>query len=653
MAEDEKKKEEKTNKEEVKGGTNQKADQKNNPKGDQKQSPKGNQNASPKGSQKPSPKGSPKENPVDAAKDPKNINKMEEIIAKNDQDNAASKLNDSTDTVLVLCERPAWEEEFSIWRINTYLHSRYRNVPAIIRYFLEILVILIIVLVIPFIVLYLQRVTPNIKELFTRKQSNDSLWNWVLKVDVFLCTWYIADIFICLFTDGFIHTAGVVLQILQLYQSELCWRIVQTAYTKRKYIRVAATCFFAFFLSNVMFSKYERPEITSVNIEMYAKTILLWFGIHNLLLFTVKFVVNISTYDIKQSVYRDAIIDINSKSFIFYKLKCISEAAPDRSEMKSLIDNFSSEYDTGFSLKYLDLFESEEDAKIVATNILVLLKIKTLTKDQVKRLFPDNPEPVYKYLSDSSNNEDKSSGIKTKQFVALATELYRVRRDMSRSLRDRDSIYEKLELIFTLITLFLSLIILMILFQMEYRVFIASFGTSLFTFSWIFADSIKTIYNCFIFLLIIRPYTIGDRVIVDKEIMVVYKVDLFTTTFLSLDKKVVYIPNSKLIASNIANLARSPPQKDILELTVDAGTTYDAAEKLQETAKEMLLKEKQMFTDCEFIKLAGGVLSFAISHTKNFQNFASLYARRDKSIKIIRKAMAKTGISYKESYIFL
>lgn len=409
---------------------------------------------------------------------------------------------------------------------------------------------------------------------------------------------------------------------------------------------------FAFYLFTLMYVEYQRPGKGNYELKIVTATLLLWFSIYNAMLFAVQFALNISTFNMKQSVYRDDIIDINSKSFIFAKLKAIADKISSYGDYEYVIDNMDPVYDTGLGLMSLSFCNSEEEMKSVAKDILAVLDQEKLTYEYLEYFFPRNADKIYNYFTGADSNEDRSKVVEEPELAALAVELYRARRDMAKSLRDRDSIYDKLDIIFTIIVTYAAVILLLFLFQADYKMFMASFGTSLLTFSWIFADSIKSIYNCFIFLLIIRPYGIGDRVIIEDSVLVVYKVDLFTTTFLSLDKKVIYIPNAKLIGYHIANLARSPPQDDTLELAVDASTTYTQAISLQNKAKEMLLEQKHMFAGCELEKLAGGVMVFKISHTRNFQNFASLHARRTKSITIFRDAMKSLGITFTESYAF-
>ena len=193
------------------------------------------------------------------------------------------------------------------------------------------------------------------------------------------------------------------------------------------------------------------------------------------------------------------------------------------------------------------------------------MNAKSLSYENIETFFPTNSEAVFKYLSGTEDIKDKRNKIKPKTFIHKARDLYNKKKDIAKTLRDRDSVFGKLDLVFAILIAYGALIILLLMFKAEYKLFMTSFGTSLITFSWIFADSIKAIYNCFIFLFIIRPYDIGDKVKVDGEQLIVHKVDLLTTTFLTLYNKIVYFPNEQLIHMKIYNIARSSPQHSVLE----------------------------------------------------------------------------------------
>lgn len=543
-------------------------------------------------------------------------------------------------------------DTFSLWWADTYYHGVYSNTNIILRYLIEIIIFSSVFLCIPLIGVIFSATNIKPADIFKPGGAEDNGWAFMLKINIFINLAYIADVLFFLVTEAFTSVAAYFLDVIGLYHSIFCWGVVQTIHAKRFYMRASLTCLFAFYLSTSMFGPYEMPQLDKDFDRSVMQTIILWLGIYAGLLFIVKFIVSLSTFEIKRTAYRDAIFELNYKTFVLSKLDRVAWVSAQNGSVDNVAEHYTRGYDDGLFMQQREFLQSREFAGDLAKLVFSRLDKKQITIEDIQRYFPDDYKEVYHYLTGAAADSASKRVLTQKQLKVLARELYEERRDMEKTLRDRDSIFDKLELIFSLIITYVAVIILMLLFQLNYKVFMASFGTSLITFSWIFADSIKNIYNCFIFLLIVRPYNVGDKVIVEDKTLFVERVDLFTTTFLSTFNQIVYIANSKLITLNIYNIARSPPQCESLDLTVDEGTTYKQAIELQDRAAERLNKKKMHFVECKLLKMAVGKLTYEIKHTKNFQNSVKLESRHSKIIRVFRKAIGEAGISYKESFEF-
>lgn len=601
-----------------------------------------------------------KENEEKSGDDEDSKKQDEDENPKKNSMNKQDKLKDivpepeeSTDVQMIFTQRNSIEDEFSVWSADKYYHNEYREVNILIRFFCEIVIFSLVLLGPPLVGLIVTDKKIELLSFFAAPGSDEDPWKKMLRRNLYCNIVYVMDVIFYIITECLLLISARILVIFGLYQSTICWTVVQSLFLKRFYGRTCLTFLFAFYLSTVMYNPYGLPKISLGSHSNIGKTLLLWLGIYMGILFVVKTIVSVSTFELKRSAYTETIFGLNYKTFVFNKLRKIAEATEEGEDVDDICENYVQGYDDGLYLKNrTSFFPSVEEARVIANNIYALMKIKVLEAEDIRRYFPEDYADVYKYLAAIDIKEGDNKAIKAKRFVSLAEELYYSRKDMERTLRGRDSVFDKLELIFSIIASYGALIVLLLLFQANAQVFMASFGTSLLTFSWIFADSIKNIYNCFIFLLIIRPYNIGDKVIVNGEILFVYKVDLLTTTFLTTFKKIVYISNTTLFTSNIYNIARSPSQSESLELEVDEATTYDQAIELEKKAAEKIKKEKSLFVDCLFRKIIKGKLFYEILHTNNFQNSDQLKLKRNKVIKIFRKSLGEAGISYKESFEF-
>ncbi|KAI5174472.1 hypothetical protein PAEPH01_2084, partial [Pancytospora epiphaga] len=548
------------------------------------------------------------------------------------------------------------DDGFTLWSLDKYLHSKYQETNILVRYFLEALII-VTILIGPLIIAFLlMKKKVDVKKYFTPASGEDDTWEYLMRRNMFVSVWYVADVIFIIVTELFLSTGAAILVIFRLSQSALCWAFLQSVYSKRYYAHMCLTLLFGFYLSNRIYGEFTLPTLSlSTPLVLMLKAFILWFGIYMAMLFLAKVFINFSLFEVKRSAYTEIIYSLNYKAFVFKKMQLIGETTKDGGDVDEICQEYLQEYDDGLYLIYREsIFPSSDDAEECAVEIYKNLKKEELALNDIKKYFPTDYKEVFKYLAgvevkDDGNTNEK---IKKKQFVSTAIELYYARKDMERTLRGRDSVFNKLELIVSVIISYCALIILLLIFQMNARLFMASFGTSLLTFSWIFADSIKNIYSCFIFLLVIRPFNIGDKVVINGEILFVYKMDLLTSTFLTTYKKMTYISNIVLVTTNIYNIARSPAQTETLTLEVSESTTYDQAISLQKKASEQVKKAKSSFVDCAFRKITKGKLEYEILHKNNFQNSEQMKNKRNKIIRIFRKAMSSVGIEHSDSFEF-
>ncbi|ELA42690.1 uncharacterized protein VICG_00005 [Vittaforma corneae ATCC 50505] len=623
-------------------------DNKVNEDNDQKKNESKNE-TSKSGSSKSNSKSSKSDNKNATDKAPENV--KNKSLAQEIQEAAKDKSEheDSENEDLTFFTRKKQEKDYSIWSIDEWMHDYLGDWNSTLVYMFEIIVVSTILLLPSVFWLIKEWRNINFRSYFSNpgaiKADNEGLF----RVALFTILWYTFDIFITLFSENFLLIMAIILHTFQLSESEFCWCMVDVLYTSRGYFRMSADCLFIFYLSVIMFEKYSKPKNFNIFNPLVIKTLILWLGIYTGMLFVMKFVVNIFIYDVRRSSYKEAILDLNRKIFLFRKLKAISEAHS-QSEKKDIAENMVPTYDPGFYLKDKDLFTSREDAMIVVQNIMALLKKKKLAYQDIKQYYPNEYDVVFKYFTSSDTVEDNQV-VHVKVLKEIAKDLYIKRKDMGRTLNDRDSIFEKLEVIFFLIVSYIAAIILCILFEIDYKFYLFGFGTSLLTFSWVFADTIKKIFNCFVFVLVLRPYVIGDKVKINDEEYVVVKIDLLTTTFLNKTKTIVYLPNDVLMVTKIYNTSRSPPQCMVVELTVE-NTTYDQVKKLEELVKDEVEKAAKHFTDAELIGKSVDKAVFSVSVVQNFQNTSLTKLRQDKLIKIFESSMKSANITHKNSFVF-
>lgn len=600
------------------------------------------------------------EKPENNGEETKQDNKKSELIDDIMANNPISVPNERDEPDREFSKKDVIEEvSFSFLNLNEWLDAQFPSVPKVWKLLFEILFVTSAFLTLPFYTLYSEykRDTLSIlRNIFaTKDQDVEPLIRYVT-THIFLTISYIIYVIINAISENILYLAVTILTFLRIPIESRVVEFLQVIKATSYYSSMSLICFIIFIAYDKMIETYVWSS-NDGSIPQIAMSFLLWYSILMFILFIEKFLVNFYTTEIRRLEFRNRIWDINYKVFIFKKLVAISMAPA--SNRKDLGKDYQLDFDPGFFLKHQDIkLNSEQNAKNVAESIFGYLEIKKLTYDNIKEYFPTNHDEVYNYLCDKKFGEnDTRPDLSYDDFEHRAITLANERNDMLNTLNDRESIYNKLDFILVFICIYASLMILAFLLDINYKVYLTSVGPFIFSLSWIFSDTIKEIYNCFVFLLIRHPYDGGDRVLVDDVEYQVQKIDLLVTTFIDLNNKIVYIPNPTLFSKKIDNIRRSNKQSDLVTISASSSMTFKTALELKESIKSKLKEKKDFFTGLIYmLKFEGAgdniTLSFLIQHSQNFQKFQERYNRREVLADIIEETLKEKQIMYKNSFTF-
>lgn len=549
------------------------------------------------------------------------------------------------------------EVSFSWFYLNEYLDWYFQNIPETIRVIAECLIIFILFMSLPILLLYLKKggkVTLEVlKSMIYGGTQQDPVDHFLITF-LFITCIYILNALVTLVSDNILYICLSILEFFNVSINEFTIQFLQIIKATNYYWRTALICFLVFMAHNYLLGEYQW-FLTSYETSHVVLTFLLWYGCLMLILFVEKFFLNFCTSEIRRREYRGRIWDINYKTFVFKKLIALSKADPgDREDLATEMVN---DFDPGFYIKHNDIrLNSSKDATDMVETIFAYFEIQHLTYKDIEKYFPENPKEVYEYLANKKlTEEDKKEILKFERISDEAVKLQQERTDMMRTLIDRESIFDKLDLILMSAGLYVGLLLLLILFGIPYQIYLASVGPVFFTFGWIFSDTIKEIYNCFVFLLVKHPYDIGDRVVIDDKEYVVSKTDVLASTFLDENGKTVYIPTPILFTKAICNMRRSRRQSESLTLLVDQSTKFTQAIELRNKVRKALKELKNSFTGevtLRSFEMVGGnvALILVIQHSSNFQQANEKLKRREVCTEIVQKNLLSCGIKYNNSF---
>ena len=282
----------------------------------------------------------------------------------------------------------------------------------------------------------------------------------------------------------------------------------------------------------------------------------------------------------------------------------------------------------------------------------------------------DKPEDLSRFLSILKRSQKVPLHLQTASFSEGD-----LRRAIDSALLERHGLaksMETVEMALGKIDGILNMLILILVISFVERLFFtkpgdtsALFGiATMFSASFLFKDVAKNTFESIIFLLIIHPYDIGDRVFIKLDTtdnkaggdctdnLLVVEMNLMSTVFERWDGVRIYVPNMVLSTKPIYNIRRSGPTTDLLKMAFAHTTRLDQLENLRLKLHQFLRQNRQDFT--EFHRVNVDTLencnkmnmTILIQHATNWQDFELQMARRTKILSFLKNSIEELGIQY-------
>ncbi|KAF9425589.1 hypothetical protein BGZ94_007395 [Podila epigama] len=257
----------------------------------------------------------------------------------------------------------------------------------------------------------------------------------------------------------------------------------------------------------------------------------------------------------------------------------------------------------------------------------------------------EEAQKAFNLFDKDGNGDISKQEMKEKIFY-----VYKERKDLYTSLRDLSQAVGKLDIIFLTIVAVVWLLIILSIFGTSVVQNMLSIGSFLVALSFVFGNSLRTLFENIVFLFITHPYDSGDLCDIDGTFMFVREVGLNSTMFVTWDGRRMYYPNNILSQKPIHNVRRSPNMSERIVVHVDVYTPQAKILELRSRMREFLAKEPKEFgPDMEIqiqeidIKLK---ISMVIEHKGNWQDTGRRWARRTKFHYALRDAIDDLGIKY-------
>lgn len=218
----------------------------------------------------------------------------------------------------------------------------------------------------------------------------------------------------------------------------------------------------------------------------------------------------------------------------------------------------------------------------------------------------------------------------------VVNEISKERKSLARSMRDVDSAIRKLDDVLVVVVFIIAIFIFISFLNTNFATTLATAGTALLSLSFIFAVTCQEILASILFLFYKHPFDVGDRVDINGARYIVKELSLLFTIFKRLDGTIVQVNNAILNNAWIENARRSNTQSEVIQITVDFGTSFSSIQRLRKEMLNFVSNNTRDYAgDLEIeIMDAKGLdkllLQIVIKHKSNWQNDALRAHRRNK-----------------------
>ncbi|PVU90648.1 hypothetical protein BB559_000983 [Furculomyces boomerangus] len=211
-------------------------------------------------------------------------------------------------------------------------------------------------------------------------------------------------------------------------------------------------------------------------------------------------------------------------------------------------------------------------------------KMELIPKDFID-FFGDKEQAIeYFNIFDSGQN-----GVITKaEFQQAFLDYYFENKVLIKTLSDMSQVLGKLHKFLIICILIITIVISVMILSGNSMQNVTSLATLTVAWSFIFGNSLRTTFDCFVYLFMTNPYDVGDIVFIDDEKLEVKKIRLLSTIFVKLDGQHTMYQNSILQTKKIINFRRSKDQIEMFEIKIDFATPTEKVKELERRLKAFI-----------------------------------------------------------------
>lgn len=255
-------------------------------------------------------------------------------------------------------------------------------------------------------------------------------------------------------------------------------------------------------------------------------------------------------------------------------------------------------------------------------------------------------------------DKDMNGDISLEEMEAVCNEIHLEKKAIAASLKDLDSVIQKLDRVFVFIIIIISIVVFISILSGSAAAALGSAGTVILGLSWLLQATAQEFLQSIIFVFVKHPFDVGDRVTVygsTGELMMgddyyVTEISLLYTEFKKMEGHIVQAPNSLLNTLFILNQRRSNGLADPIQLKMRFGTPAHIIEELKARMLNFCLANKRdyqprIISEMRTLEeVRSCTMNIIFFHKSNYQNELLRLNRHNKFATELMAQMVDLGI---------
>ncbi len=294
---------------------------------------------------------------------------------------------------------------------------------------------------------------------------------------------------------------------------------------------------------------------------------------------------------------------------------------------------------------------------------LARLIYRSLVTEGRDTVYPDDMKKAFETQEEIDAafgvfDKDLNGDISIEEFEAVCNEIHLEKKAIAASLKDLDSVIQKLDKVFLFIIVVIAVIVFVSILSGSAAAGLASASTSVLGLAWVLQATAQEFLQSIIFVFIKHPFDVGDRVTIygstgDKmtgDDYYVTEISLLYTEFKKMQGHIVQAPNSLLNTLFILNQRRSNGLADVIPLEMRFGTPGELIDELKARMLDFCQQNKRDYQPTIITEMTSldqvrsCHMNMIFMHKSNFQNELLRLNRHNRFVTELMYQMTSLGI---------